>query len=737
MGEDTASQPALRSFDSDTHVSLEDLSQQPLERTADLNEDYSRKSRRNADGRRHLISDLTSQHEEDEDLSDDRRSGFFAGLRHPGSSHWGPWHVAALTAVLATLVFGGLFAWRWMHRPVWQAAGVVIFDFRNATGVAQFDPSLTTAVHLDLEQSPRFHVASQANVEQALAQMKLPAGKGITPELAGEACRRLNGQIYLNGEIHNLASGYLLTVQAFQCDGGRSLAVSRGIADTTDGVVSVLDRVVDDLRKQLGESAASVARFSKPLFAGRTSSLDALKAFADGDRLANAGKLQDAVAPLQHAVEIDPELALAFADLGGVYADLGERELATAALTRAFELRSTVDDRDRLFIAATYNTIVTGDIQASIHNYKDWIAEYPNNPLPQLKLAELDVQIGNAAQALGPAQRSLELDPANPEAYVVLARAQMHLDQFEQAADTCRLAISRHLDQEQIHEFLLQMAFLRLDQATIDQQLAWAKNTEAEPYMQLQQGYMDFYQGKVKAGTAIISSVAEGFRKLGQEERAYRTLEPVPRIEAEFGSTDAARSMLNRLPETDDSPDVLVALAHLGETTRANSRLKGELDTHLANTLWQEYRGPQIRAAIALNEQRPAEAIDDLKPALPYDLSGFDLPALRGRAYLMAKQPALAFAEFHKIFDHSGIDPLSHDYALAQLGIARALAQEGDTADASFAYKLVLSIWKDADPDLPRFKEAKAEYARLAGEPFRTNPAVTARPAHKPPSGRR
>jgi hypothetical protein len=101
----------------------------------------------------------------------------------------------------------------------------------------------------------------------------------------------------------------------------------------------------------------------------------------------------------------------------------------------------------------------------------------------------------------------------------------------------------------------------------------------------------------------------------------------------------------------------------------------------------------------------------------------------------LAKQPALAEAEFHKILDHPGIEPLSHNYPLAQLGLARALAAQGKTVEAGFAYKIVLQIWKDADPDLPRLREARSEYARLGNEPVKTRPAPA--PASRKPSASR
>jgi eukaryotic-like serine/threonine-protein kinase len=667
----------------------------------------------------------------------DQDSSFFAGFGHPGS-----WHSIVATAILAAIGFGGLFGWRWMHRPATQSLTVVIADFENTTGNPQFDLALKTALTIDLQQSPLLAVSSHARIGKAFAEMKVASEQPLTPDLARDVCTRIQDQAYLTGSIRRFARKYMVAAEAFDCANGRSLAASKGLADSPDGIVAILDRVAVDLREQLGEPAKSIASFSKPLFGTRTASLEALKAYADASHLQLQGRMEDSVTLFQHAVEIDPEFALAFADLGVVHSDIGELDLAKTSLTRAYELRDTVDEPDRLHIIAAYNDIVTGDVQASIRNVKAWSEEYPRNPVPLIHLADLETQIGKAVLAIDPARRALELNAGEAFAYIVLARAQLHLGQFEQAAETCQLAIDRHLDGEQIHGFLFQIAFLRLAQAEMDKQIAWAKGQPGEPFMLSQLGLVNFALGKAKTAQAILQSALDEYRKSGQNGRADEVLAEMPRIEAELGLVEAARLQLARLPEAGESStgaatDIPVAWAHAGGISRAQALLKQEIDAHLTSTLWQEDFAPQIKAAIDFNQQRPADAIEDLKPAIPYDLRSFDGPAVRGRAYLAAKQPELAEAEFHKILDHPGIDPLSHDYPLAQLGLARALAAQGKTVEAGFAYKVVLQIWKDADADLPRLKEAKAEFSRLAGEPVKTRPAVSAQTGHKPSAIRR
>lgn len=656
---------------------------------------------------------------------------FFADFRHPG-----PWHVLAVTALLAILGFSFLFGWRRAHRPTAKSLSLVVADFDNSTGEPDFDLSLKTAASIDLEQSPYLTLAARTRIEQALASIKAPSSNHLTAQTAREVCSRINSQAYLTGSIHPFVRKYMVTLEAFDCASGRSLAASRGIAGTPDGIIDVLDRVALDLRKQLGEPTASLGRFNKPLFAVRAPSMPALMAYSDADQLRLVGKPQEAIVLLERAVQIDPDFAIAFADLGGIYSNLGENDLAREALTKAYELRDKTDEPHRLFIVSTYNKLVTGDLEAGTRNAQAWSQEYPHNPVPLIDLADLETQSSRSAQAIDPAKRALDLNPGNSYAYQVLAHAQLDLGLADQAADTCHLALDRGFDTAAIHVFLLQIAFLRLDQAGIDSQMAWARGKSAEPEMLVQQAQMDFALGKARAAQATLQRAADAFRKQGDNASASRILGNLPRTLSELGLLDAARTQLNHLPESEGytipgSDSIPVAWAHAGEDARAEAILKRELEAHLTNTLWQKDFAPQIRAAIALNRQHPAEAIGDLEPAIPYDLRSFDAPALRGKAYLANKQPEQAESEFKKIVDHQSIEPLSYNYPLARLGLARALAQQGKTTDAENAYNLFFNIWKDADSDLPRLKDARAEYGRLIGATPKPV-ASTVKPTIKP-----
>jgi len=645
-----------------------------------------------------------------------------------------PLPITALGLLIVLIAAGALYAWRRVHTPS-PAAGaapqsslrLIPASFENSTGEPVFDRALKTALTLDLQQSPYLSVPPEALVDQPLDALKSSDLQPASPAAASQLCRQLNAEVYLSANLRRLTHNYLVTVKAFDCSNQRDMAESRGIADSPDTVVSVLDKVAADLRQQLGEPRASVTANSKPLFSDRPASIAALKAYADAGALQLQGKYADALQLFQRAVFLDPKFALAYADIAALEESQGHTAESKSALSKAYLLRETVDDQHRYILTAAFHDQITGDLPAALRNDKQWAAQYPRNPVPLTHQASLEIELGASVLALEPARRALALNPGNPAAYIVLARAQMHLGQFEEAAATCQQAIQHQLDSVEIHQFLLQIAFLRLDQPAIDEQLAWARSkpadSQAATQMQLQQAEIAFAEGRATAAKAIVLAVADQYHKQNQPDLANQIQSRLPRILAELGYADSANTQLGRLTNS-DAPEIPVTWAYLGETTKAEAILTRQLAANPIHTLWQQSWAPQIRAAIALNRHEPQAAIDTLAPNNPsdqinFDLGSFDIPALRGKAYLALKQPEKAETEFHKILDHPGIQPLSHNYPLAQLGLARSLAAQGKTTEAGFAYKIVLQIWKEADPELARLKEAKAEYTRLGAAPLK------------------
>jgi eukaryotic-like serine/threonine-protein kinase len=592
---------------------------------------------------------------------------------------------------------------------------VVLADFENTTGDPQFDKALNIALSIDLNQSPYLRIAPGARARDTLKLMQRAADDKLTPPLAREVCQRLGDQAVLSGLIARFGRKYLVTLTAFDCVGGQDLAQTKAVAGSPDDVPQAVDSVAAQMRKRLGEPLQSLDRFNKPLLPKATGSLDALKAYSAAHELGMQGKFQESVPLFQRAIELDPRFAIAYGDLGTVYSNLGEPGLSAATSRKAYELRDAADERDRLYITASYHAHTVGDWHAAIRDYETWMEIYPRDTAPLTNLADARIQIGQPERAIDPAIRAMALDPKSAVPYVVLARAQLYAGHVDESIATCQKAIAQKLDGAEIHGLLILAGFARHDRGMAEGQSAWAKGTSAEPYITVQQMLVAMAEGRPRAGVEMIDGVVDGYRRRGLPERANRMRGGLPRLEAELGMTEAARKLIDAIPPIDGSMDVPIALAEVGEDAKAEAILREEMKRHPEDTLWQDWKGPQIAAAIALARNQPLEAIEALRRSIPYDLRETEVPAMRGRAYLAAKQPVPAEAEFRKIVDHPTAGVASANVALAHLWIARARTLQGDVAGSRGEYEQFFALWKDAEPDVPVLRQAKAEYARLVG----------------------
>lgn len=610
--------------------------------------------------------------------------------------------------VLSIAIWLGWKAWR---QPHYDGLTLLLTEAENPAGDPEFDQSLTAALALDLNQSPRVALVPRATVAATLKAMQRPAVASITPDLARELCAQIHPQAWLAASVSRVSTRYLISLDVHDCATGLLLAQTRGLADSASDALPLLDRMTGDLRIQLGEPASSVARLSHPL--GASVSLAALKVYGQATGPAFAQHPGAAQPLLQQAVAASPQFAQGWAELAIAHYSAAEPAPAVQSLRRAWELRNTADEHSRYAISALYLSRVTGETVSLDANYRAWMAQFPRDPQPFAELADLLIQTGHADQAIDPARHAVTLDPANPGVYTLLARAQMRAGNLDDAAATTKLALTRHVDDPALHAVLFELAYLRHDSVAQEEQRTWAREHKAGPDLDLEQALLLISQGSVKQALEIYETVLADYRRQGMTEAAGRIEAALPRLQAELGLTEDAYVRLEKLPEEIHSADIPVAWAEVGETSHATTILARELAANPAATFWLQNRAPQVRAAIAMEQERPLVAIDALKAAAAWDMSSYELPAMRGRAYLAAREPVLAEYEFLKILDHPGIEPLSPNYPLAQLGLARALAMQGKNLKAAMAYRTFLDDWTLADANLPRLKEARAEMARL------------------------
>ena len=648
------------------------------------------------------------------------------------------WRIAVLVLLVALLVTGGLYYRSHQSKPLTEKDTIVLADFANTTGDPIFDDTLKTALNVSLRQSPFLNVLSDSKVAETLQQMTRPTSTKLTPEVAQELCQRAGSKAYIAGSIGSLGSEFVLGLKAVNCQNGDTLAQQQMTAASKEKVLDTLGDAASKLRAELGESLATVQKLDVPLAQTTTSSLEALKAYSLGRKAKGEKGVSEALAYFQRAVELDPNFAMAYAALGDVYASLGETVRAAENFTKAFQLRDHASERENLAITANYYRNVTGELDKAAQTYQEEIESYPREASGYMGLGLAYAAQGQYEKAADVTRQALRLTPDRRSPYVNLANFSLALQRFDETRQIIREAQSRKLDDAIPHLALYAIAFVGADSAAIAEQEQWfAAHAEYENYGLALASDTEAYAGQVRKARELSERAVDSAVRQDNKEVGALYLANVAVQEAAYGNVAEARQKAAeslKLAATSSGPEAEAALAFAmaSETARAGTMAQElgkrfSLDTQV-QFLWLS----AIRAQLSLDQKNPALALSALQAASPIDfgyipdtnnLSCLYHVYVRGQAYLAAGQGSAAAAEFQKILDHSGIVWNCWTGALARLGVARANALEARTsqgADADAArvraldaYKDFLTLWKDADPDIPILKQAKAEYAKL------------------------
>jgi len=628
------------------------------------------------------------------------------------------WKVIAPAAVtVLALSLGGYF---YFHRTfkLTDKDTIVLADFTNHTGDPVFDDALKQALFVQLEQSPFLNIVSDRKVGEALKLMGRSPGDRVTPEVAREICVRTGGKAVLAGSISSLGNEYVLGLEAIACSTGDVLTKEQAEATSKEGTLKVLSQLTDRLRAKLGESLASVEQFKAPLEA-TTSSLEALKAYGMAHTIFNTKGTAEAIPFDKHAIELDPKFASAYLHLGLDYFSLGQEGLAIENLTKAYELRDRASEREKYRISEVYHQDVTGDLQKAAEALELWKQSYPADLAAHNDLAIIDSALGQFDKALPEYQESLRLGPDYANIYANLASTYICLNRLVDAKKILEQAQALKLDNEWLHEQSYNLAFMNRDQEEMDRQVAWATGRPGDEAELLSiQSDTEAYYGHLRkarefsrrAVDSAIRADLKGAAALWEVSSSLR--------EAELGNVEVAKHDAVSALEFDSGRSVrtvaALTLAQVGDTARANN-LVTELEKQYPLDLrLRMIFLPPVEAAIQVNGGDAAQALATLEVTLPYEFGGCLYPAyLRGQIQLSAHNGSAAVTEFQKLLDHPGVVLNGITGALAHLQIGRAYAMQGDTSRAKAAYQDFLTLWKDADPDIPILKQAKAEYAKL------------------------
>jgi eukaryotic-like serine/threonine-protein kinase len=639
------------------------------------------------------------------------------------------WKVAIPSVVVViALIAGGLYYRSYLSnraKPLTDKDTIVLADFENKTGDPIFDDTLKTALSVSLNQSPFLSLISDNKVSAILKRMTRPPDTKLTPDVAKEVCQRANSKAYIAGSIASLGSQYVLDLKAVNCQSGDILAQEQATANGKEKVLDALGEAASKLRGELGESLATVQKLDVPLPESTTSSLEALKALSMGTTLMRTKGSESGISFLKRAIELDPNFAIAYDDLAASYTNLGQPSLALEYAAKAYQLRDRVSEREKLHISSRYFG-VTGEIEKQTQALGLFAAEYPRDAyIANFELGGDYANLGQWDKALNSYQDVVGRGITTVESYSNLGAAYILLDRLEEAKSTISEAVTRKLDGGSLRQDMYLLAFLVGDTGQMQQHVAWAagKPGDEDQLLSTQSDTEAYYGRMGKARDFSRRAVDSAVRADSKEIAAFWQVNAALR-EAELGNVAQAKQGVTAALKLSTGRDVktiaALTLARIGDPSRAKELAEELEKDYPTNTLVRLYWLPTITAAYEISKGDPSQAIEELRPAAPYELGlagttiNYLYPAyVRGQAYLLLHNGNAAAAEFQKLLDHRGIVGNFLTGTLAHLQIGRAYAMAGDTPKAKAAYQDFFTLWKDADPDIPILKQAKTEYAKL------------------------
>jgi serine/threonine protein kinase/tetratricopeptide (TPR) repeat protein len=606
---------------------------------------------------------------------------------------------------------------------------IVVGEFENRTGDPVFEAVLRQGLLAQLEQSPALSLVSDQQVEQILRLMERSPETRLTPDVTQEVCERAGGAAVLEGSIASLGSQYVLWLRARSCHGG-IVAQEQTQVGTKEEVLNALTRLTGQVRGRLAESMDAVREQSTPLQQVTARSLEALRAYSAARVAVLARGFSAAIPLIQRAIAIDPLFAMAHADLGFFYWNMGQTDAGADHVLKAYELRDRVSERERFFILFLYDRQVTGNLQKELETIESWLRAYPNDWQAWGVLGGWGTRgTGQYERGIQGSEEALRRKPDLMFPYDGLAVHNMSLGRFREAAAVLQEAADRKLEYGHILVDRFYLAFLDGDEARMKREIGRAHgNLESEDWMSHNQALVLARSGQMRKARTLWRHTIERARQTGHPEKAaiYETAWAV--CEAHFEIRDAAREHARAALALAKGRDVVYAAAFAlslsGDIAEAQVLADDLAKRFPEDTPVQFEYLPTLRALFALSQNAPSDAVERLQSALPYDLAmpgtaffakfgGLYTAYVRGRAYLASGRGVEAAAEFQKVLDHRGIvlaDPVG---VVARLHLGRALVLSGDAERAKAAYQEFFADLKDADPDLPLFNRATAEFRLL------------------------
>jgi len=623
----------------------------------------------------------------------------------------------SLFAGLIAIVLGGIFVWQSRANRLTDKDSIVLADFTNTTGDAVFDGTLKTALQVSLSQSPFLALVQDQDVQATLRLMGKPPDTRITPEIAREICQRSGVKAMVHGSIVSLGNAYVLTLEAMDATKGNLIAQEQIQAASKEKVLGALGQASKELRGKLGESLASIEKFDTPLAQATTSSLEALKLLTESGVHNKRGDMLGAIEPAKRAIQLDPNFAMAYRVVALQYFVLGQNEMAMENMSKAFELKDRASERERFAIESSYYQF-KGQIDKALETFDLWKQAYPRDAGPYGNVDALYLSLGQWDKSLENALEAMKLSPSVFPAYYVAVHAYLGMNRVDDAKAILNEAEQRKIGRTGIHEVLAYVALAQGDDATLVKEDALARTNPQGDY-DLLQWYVGLAaaHGELRHSFDLTKQTEEKARSLGFTDGVVNAMAGEALLKVMMQNGHDANTEADAVLKLSQTPTTQLAAADVyaraGEDAKAEKLIAQATATRPDDQIIGSVTAPMIRAVIAVRHHDAGKALELMKEGERFDRANPESMYTRASALIMAGQGNEAAQEFQKILDLKTAYPTDYFVALAQLGMGRAYAVQGDKPKARTAYQDFLGAWKNADADLPLLKQVHAEYAKL------------------------
>jgi tetratricopeptide (TPR) repeat protein len=627
------------------------------------------------------------------------------------------WVLGAPIATAALV--GGALLWQSTRVPALTSRDtVVLADFVNRTGDGMFDDTLAEALALQLRQSPFLNLLPDQQAQATLRLMGQEATAKITTDLGRDLCQRVGAKALLGGSIAGLGSSYVIALNAQDCVTGDTLTEEQVQAASKEAVLRELGSAAARLRERLGESLPSIQKYSMRTEEATTGSLDALKAYSQGVAARRTEGDFESIPFFRRAIDLDPKFALAYARLGTVMGNQGQRKESVANTQRAYELRDRASERERLYIEARYYSQVTRELGKAVDAYRLLTATYPDDYVGHTNLGVAYKELGRTDEAIAELKESIRLAPNEPLGPLHLGYAYLELGDYAEARRALEQGLALR-DSTSVRLALFNLAALSSDPALADAQVAAVAGRRDSGGMLALQAVAAASAGRLNQAEAFTAQWLRQIESLPIMEYAGEGVIGMAISDALWGRTEAARLQLaeaerRQILHQGTSDEMMGLASVLGDRQLAQAWL----DRALAHA--KEISTPDdlpdqeriMRAMAAFASSRYQEAYD-LASAISVKPKTARAGLIAGLAATRLKRFDEARKSFEAMLAHRvylGLDPT---IPIAQIHLARAHAALGNQTAARAAYDAAFAHLKTADADLPVLMEAKREYEKL------------------------